>query len=187
MKDRLPEHIEPLRLARTGRVFQGLLPLSRMARLMESVDTAAGDVEVELSFAINDRNVPCVRGHIRTEVGLQCQRCMQEMAWPIDNQFELLIVESEAEAEQLGEDSEVLLLDEQLISLSDLVEDEILLSLPIVPKHEAGTDCADNVSSSKAVEEITEQAMPSTGDAAAEDKAKENPFAILAELKNRKD
>lgn len=187
MKDRLPEHIEPLRLARTGRVFKGSLPLSRMARLRDTVDTVTGDVEVELSFAINDRNVPCVRGHIRTEVSLQCQRCMQAMAWPIDNQFELLIVESEVEAERMGEDSEVLLLDEQLISLSDLVEDEILLSLPIVPKHEVGTECANNVSAGEAVEEIAEQAKPSAGDAATEEKAKENPFAILAELKNRKD
>ncbi|WP_172597654.1 YceD family protein [Sulfuriflexus mobilis] len=188
MKDRLPEHIEPLRLARSGRVLQGVLPLSRMARLMDSIDAdTGGDVEVELSFAINDRHVPCVRGHLRTAVGLQCQRCMQEMSWPVDNQFELLIVESEAEAEQLGEECEVLLLDEQLISLSDLVEDEILLSLPIVPKHQAGTACADNARSSEAVEEIAEQAVSPAAGTATENQARKNPFAVLAELKNRKD
>jgi uncharacterized protein len=155
---------------------------------MAAVDSATGDVEVELHFAINERNVPCVRGHIRTEVGLRCQRCMQDMSWPIDNQFELLMVESEAEAEQLGEECDVLLLDEQLQSISELVEDEILLSLPIVPKHEVGTICADSVNSgNEAVEEIAEQAMPSAEEAATEDQVKENPFAVLAELKNRKD
>lgn len=187
MNDRLPEHIEPLRLARTGRVLQGRLPLSRMARLMDSVDTASGDVEVELSFATNSSNVPCVRGHIRAEVGLQCQRCMQAMTWPIDNQFELMIVESESEAEQLGEESEILLLEEQLVSLSDLVEDEILLNLPIVPKHEAGTDCADNASSDEDAEQITEPVMPEADESETDKKAKENPFAVLAGLKNRKD
>jgi uncharacterized protein len=82
----------------------------------------------------------------------------------------------------------VLLLDEQLQSISDLIEDEILLSLPIVPKHEVGTICADSVNSgNEAVEEIAEQAMPSAEEAATEDQVKENPFAVLAELKNRKD
>lgn len=185
MKDRLPELIEPLRLARTERILQGELPLSRMARLVESVSAVTGDVEVKLSFVINERNLPCVRGHIRTEVGLQCQRCMQDMSWPIDNQFELMIVESEAEADQLGEEIDVLLLDEQLISLSELIEDEILLNLPITPKHEAGTDCANNASND--VEGIAEQAATPTDKAETKDKAKENPFAVLAELKNRKD
>lgn len=187
MKDRLPEHIEPLRLARTGRVLQGLLPLSRMARLLDTVDAATGDVEVELNFDVNSQDIPCVRGHIRTEVGLQCQRCMQDMTWPIDNQFELLVVESEAEAEQLGEEVDVLLLDEQLVSISELVEDEILLSLPIVPKHAAGTECANNINANEAVEEIVEQVIDSAEEAETENEAKENPFAVLAELKNRKD
>jgi uncharacterized protein len=187
MKDRLPEHIEPLRLARTGRVLQGVLPLSRMARLKDTVDVATGDVEVALDFAINERNIPCVRGHIHAEVGLQCQRCMQEMVWPVDSQFELLIVESEAEAEQFGEESEVLLLTEPLLSVSELVEDEILLNLPIVAKHAAGTACAEQAASHDVSEEIAEQAMPAAEEAATEDEAKENPFAVLAELKNRKD
>ena len=185
MKDRLPELIEPLRLARTDRILQGQLPLSRMARLVESVTTVTGDVEVKLSFLFDERDLPCVRGHIRTEVGLQCQRCMQAMSWPIDHQFELVIVESEAEAEQLGEEIDVLLLDEQLISLSELIEDEILLSLPIIPKHEAGTDCANNAI--KDVEGGAKQAISSANKEVTKDKAKENPFAVLAGLKNRKD
>jgi len=187
MKDRLPEHIEPLRLARTGRELQGLLPLSRMARLADVVDAVTGDVEVELSFDVNSQNKPCVRGHIRTEVGLQCQRCMQDMIWPIDNQFELVVVESEAEAEQLGEDIDVLLVEEQLVSISDLVEDEILLNLPIVPKHKAGTDCANTITSDEMAEDSVEQIIDSAEEAETENEAKENPFAVLAELKNRKD
>jgi len=187
MKDRLPEHIEPLRLARTGRVLQGVLPLSRMARLQDAVDIASGDVAVELEFSINERNVPCVRGHISAEVGLQCQRCMQDMLWPVDNEFELLIVESEAEAGQYGEESEVLLLNEELLSVSGLVGDEILLNLPIVPKHPACMACAEQAGSDGVIQGRGEQTMPAAEKAATKDEARDNPFARLAELKNRKD
>ena len=189
MKDRLPEHIEPLRLASTGRLLGGVLPLSRMTRLVDTVAAVSGDAEVEMNFSVNLSDMACLKGHIHAEVGLQCQRCMQTMTWPIDNEFELLIVESDAEAELIGDDNEVLLLNEQLVSVSELIEDEILLCLPIVPMHPSGSDCANKaIAESEAAEKLAEQAVKAEAVEEIEDEeAKENPFAVLAELKNRKD
>lgn len=177
MTDRLPEHIEPLRLARAERVLKGQIPLKRMTRLAELVSAAEGDIEVELAFAIDLQGIARLQGHIVCEVQLHCQRCMQIMPWQIDKHFELAIVESEAEAAQLGPDSEILLLDEQALSVVDMLEDEILLILPIAPRHTTG-HCAEHIDYSS---------KPTAAELEAAVEEKQNPFTVLADLKKGKD
>ena len=176
MKDRLPEHIEPLRLARSQRLMQGRLPLSRMPRLAESLEDTTGEINVELEFDVDSSGIPWIKGHLSCTLSLCCQRCMQEMLLPVDTTFKLAMIESEAEIERLGEEYEPLILDDSLVSVAELVEDELLLTLPIVPKHET-QECHAVSIDNDPVEDIAETDNKS--------EQKKNPFAALADLKRK--
>jgi len=176
MKDRLPEHIEPLRLARSQRLMQGRLPLSRMPRLVESLVESTGDVNVELEFDVDSSGIAWMKGHLTCTLPLCCQRCMQTLLMPVDTTFRLAMIESEAEIERLGEEYEPLILDDSLVSVAELVEDELLLCLPIVPKHET-EDCNAAIFDEAHSEEVAETVN--------ESEQKKNPFAALADFKRK--
>jgi len=172
MKDRLPEHIEPLRLARSQRLLHGRLPLSRMSRLVSSLEDDTGEIDVDLKFDVDVTGIAWMEGHLTGILPLCCQRCMQQLLMPIDVTFKLAMIESESEIERLGEQYEPLLLeDDSLLSVVELVEDELLLALPIVPKHDT-VKC-------NAGEEIVEQVVE------VKPEQKKNPFAVLADLKRK--
>lgn len=75
--------------------------------------------------------------HAATEVWLTCQRCLQPLHRPLAVERALRFVHSETEAEALDAESEedVLALT-RVLDLRELVEDELLLALPLVPRHE---------------------------------------------------
>lgn len=104
---------------------------------------------------------------------MECQRCLQPVAIQLNKSHEIALLEAESQVSALDEEDDYLMLDElvamdqkkQLLDLSMLIEDELLLDLPIAPKH---VDCEMAV---KQVGEIIEEEP-------------ENPFAALAGLKS---
>ena len=72
---------------------------------------------------------------------LQCQRCMQPMELELDSTTEVALIFAEAEAAAVPEDLEPVLAPEGRISAGELVEEELLLALPIVPLHEERAEC----------------------------------------------
>jgi len=176
MKDRLPEHIEPLRLARSQRLLQGRLPLLRMPRLADSLEDDAGEIDVALKFDVDASGIAWMEGHLVGALSLCCQRCMQPLRMPIDITFKLAMIESESEIERLGEQYEPMLLDDSLVSVVELVEDELLLALPIVPKHETAQCNAGSLD-----DEIEERVAIVEN----EPEPRKNPFDVLADLKSK--
>ena len=102
-----------------------------------------------------------------TDVALECQRCLKAVAVPLAIQRSFLFVYGEDAAAQLDTDSEddVLALTRAL-DLRELIEDELLLALPIVPRHDA---CPVPLVAPADDEEVFEE--------------KPNPFAALVALK----
>ncbi len=163
MSVRLPERIDPLFLVRTKRRFQGALPLSKMQRLKELLYDTKGDATFDLSFRLEGR-VPSVIGHVSANLALQCQFCLKSTPCVIEREVSLGVVASIDEALLLPEPYEPLLIENEKTTLSDIVEDELILGLPLIAKH---SGC--------------EMTMASIDE---ESSLKDKPFAILAELRN---
>lgn len=174
---RLPLEVDPLRLATRGDHLQGTIPLKQMKRLVSALSSAEGEVFVDVEFSVDINQVTIVAGKIHTDTKLICQRCMEEMELPIALDFQLAFVKSEAEMERLPEGYEATLIDNTTMMLSDIIEDEILLALPPIPKH------LDESCSSDSVTEgwDSQQNEPDT-----EIVERDNPFDILASLKTDK-
>lgn len=172
--ERLPVHIDPLRMAETRRLLQGHVDLAEMARLGDALLGNDGSVAVSLEFGIDEEGIRFMRGHLRTDVTLECQRCLEAMQYAIDSTFALAMVRSAAEAEALPSHYEPLQLDGQPLFLRDVIEDELLLALPIVPRH-AREECG-----------VTLNDADAPADSEREDTGrdeKDNPFSVLAGLK----
>jgi uncharacterized protein len=177
MSDRLPVQIDPIRLAQQGRTFLGSIPVSRLTRLAGLVTSDQGEIEVNLDFHKDARGRHCLSGGVHGTLQLECQRCMQAMMLPIDSRFDLVLVESDAEADCQGEADEVFIVESTPMLLTDIIEDELMLSLPLVASH-AEPNCAITIQPEVGTEfDESEQT--------ADDKP--NPFAALAEFKHKDD
>ncbi len=109
-----------------------LVECLRLAPLLLSTDAV---VDFSLQFMQDDASRRVVKITINCGLMLECQRCMQPMCYQVVIDNLLLVVASEKEAENCSEDYEPLLLTTDEVTLGDLLEDELLLKLPLVVKH----------------------------------------------------
>jgi uncharacterized protein len=174
MLDRLPEYIDPLHLADKRGTLKGQIPLRSLDRLAALLVNDAGTINVDLFFGREGR-LAKVEGHIETVLELECQNCLEAVEWPVDFAIKLGIVSSIDQANRLPEGYEPLLVTEDKILLKDLIEDEILLILPAFPKHQDA--CFVPMFDNNSVDSLANDGQSSP----------ENPFSILAKLKNTGD
>lgn len=171
MRDRLPDLLDPESLTSVGREYRGRLATAGMQRLAALVhDNEVPDLDVRLFAGRDAEGRRYVAGHIDGLLHLRCQRCLAALDFPLLLDFSLALVESETEADRLGGEYEPLLIGSERIAVRDLIEDELLLTLPDFPQH-ADTRCA--------LPAYSEQ------EAGAHTEDKPNPFAVLATLKRK--
>lgn len=169
--ERLPLHIDPVRLAKSGTHLHGRLALESMARLAPALLSSAGEAEVDMVFGVDKEGRAAISLHLQATVTLACQRCLEPMAYAIDTARQLGVVGSEAQAERLPSQYEPLMVTGEPLFLRDLIEDELILSLPLVPRH-SDERCAPALQGD--AEETDDM-----------DRNKANPFAVLAGLKDQ--
>ncbi|MAT64582.1 MAG: metal-binding protein [Gammaproteobacteria bacterium] len=171
MQPRLPDWIDPVALIRQGRILEGTLPVARFARLADQLYDSDGEIRVELHFGRFDAGVEGIKGHITGELHLTCQRCLGRMDFPVEQEIRLGLVESEAMIERLPEGFEPLLVTEDRLALTELIEDELLLAVADFPKHSEQECRAQATDQDSAEREI------------ADAERGDNPFAALTDLK----
>jgi len=129
-----PAAIDGLAFARSAAVLEGRLGLESLPRLAQS-GCSASVLDFVLTGEINERGRPGLRLVVEGSVRLQCQRCLDGLELPLHLEAELQFATSEAEMAAAEDDVERVLAGREM-SVAALVEDEILLALPMVPKHE---------------------------------------------------
>lgn len=163
----LPVFINPLQLADKGRTFKGEMALSELPRLEGVILNPDGRVDVEISFGRAGK-ISAVTGHIDAALELQCQCCLEPLAWPVHSELNLAVVTSLDEAHLLPEPYEPLWLERENIALRDIIEEELVLALPVIPQH---VQCGSGASQSSVSDD--RKVVP----------LRDNPFAVLNKLK----
>ncbi len=181
MRDKHPNpralRLEPL--CREGVALNGSWPLVALPRLAESF-VAAADGNVSWNLQGSTRALAggetqlWVRLGAQAVVPLQCQRCLLPLAHRLDIERQLRFVDGEELAARLDEetDDDVLCLPAAL-DLQTLVEDELILALPIVPRHEG-----------LCPQPLLPDALAAT--ATPPELEEPHPFAALAALKHKR-
>lgn len=153
--------------ARRG--FEGNLPLSSLPRLCDALCEPDGQVGFQIDFDRDNLGVAYAELRITAELPLQCQRSLQRFLQPVEVVQRLGLIRDEDEEAALPPGYEPLLLPEDgMLRPVELVEDELILALPVVPLAPGS-------------ERVDQEWSPSQDDA-----AKASPFAALAGLKKDK-
>ena len=169
-KVKLPHQVEPVKSALKRSDYEGVIATIDMARLMGSVVSSDEWVEVKVQFEKDAQGLTVFHGTLDTAVVLLCQRCNEAFDCPLHVDFCFSPVQGQQAAEALPEAYDpVEVGDHGEVNLLQLFEDELILSLPIVPFH-AEEDCAITSDDMQFGEIEPEQRQP-------------NPFAVLKELK----
>lgn len=171
MEKFIPEYVDPYRLAEQNLHLDGLVKLVDMHRLKSSCLSVGEDenVSVNLHFGIDEQKLPYIKGHLKANLGLQCQRCLERLTYEIISDFALGIVKSLDEEKALPDQYEPAMVHEGQLALRELIEDELILNLPIIPRHEP---------------EVCHVQLPHA-DAGWKESESENPFKVLQSLKHK--
>lgn len=130
----LPERVDPRHLARVEETLQGRIPFARFARLAEYVMPAEDDVVVELAFRHGRKRRLMALGRAAIQVRFECQGCLGEVVRDIDVSIRTLLLDNEGRRSDVGDDEDMLVLDGRMLRLADLLEDDLILALPMVPR-----------------------------------------------------
>jgi len=170
MRDKLRKRYQVQKEVAQNGSYEGEIALSELKRLGELLPPAGeaeetGKVMLDFGFSRNEFDVPMIAGHLQTRLGLECQRCLQPLEFSLEVDFRLMIDASEELLRNSSEDT--LYSDDGFVDIVEVVEDELILALPLVAMHE-DTACNENWQASGSISDTT---------------AKENPFAVLQQLK----
>ncbi len=129
-----PAAIDGLAFARTAAVLKGRLGMESLPRLAQS-GCSGSVLDFVLIGEINEGGKPGLKLAVDGSLRLQCQRCLGSLELPVHLEARLEFASSEAEIVAADDDIERLVASREM-SVAALVEDEVLLALPMVPKHE---------------------------------------------------
>lgn len=134
----LPASVDALKFCQQGLRVSGVLPLTGLQRLSQQLYLAEGDAQAELSFAVDEQSRKVVNGHVEAVLPLVCQRCLERIDTPVAVELALALVWNDDQAAQLPRSLDPVLMETEELDLATIVEEELLLALPLVAMHEEG-------------------------------------------------
>ena len=135
MSREFPDWVDPWKAADGRRSFQGTMPLKRMKRLAPLLAPAEWrDASFSAAFGYDRQGMLTVDLHVEAMLPLVCQRSLEIYLEPVVRHSMLAVVEGVAEQDLVPEHYEPVLAEQGRLALLDLVEDELLLALPQVPR-----------------------------------------------------
>ena len=130
--------IDCLEFARNGGVLDRNVGLDELPRLADLLTTTAGFLSVRLEAWRDDEGKSWLQVDIAGEPVLCCQRCLGGVKFPLDirSRLQLMAPGEDWPDEDLADDGADAITAEEALAVLSLVEDEVLLALPIAPRHE---------------------------------------------------
>ena len=149
------------------------IPLSRLPRVQAQIAGAQGSVRGVAHFR-REAGYRIAELEMEGEAKLVCQRCLAPMTWPLASETRVALLANEKDADGVPQELETVHAQDDRIRVADLVEEELLLTLPLVPLHESADEC-------KAVQDE----VPAPVEETAPVPETQRPFEQLGELLKR--
>jgi uncharacterized protein len=168
-----PESVDAWRSAAAKRRFEGVLPLSLFTRLVSSLADTEGEVSFVLEFGSGSVEGVFVRVEAKTSLPLVCQRSLKRFLFEVAINQSLGILIKEEDEAALPEGYEGLLASDGQVRLLEIIEDELIMALPIIavdPQSEVVFGVGDRVNAKSSSQVLLDQSSS-------------NPFSVLKQLK----
>jgi uncharacterized protein len=130
--------IDGLEFARTGGKLQGDWPIADFPRLRDALQADTGTIRYDLQGVPEEQGRPALKLRLEGTLRLVCQRCLGALEFPlrIETSLSLAATQSEIDAEPLAAEGPERIVAGREMPVHDLIEDELLLAIPIAPRHE---------------------------------------------------
>ena len=185
----IPPLISARKAAIAGITYSGVVRGKDIGRVAAAVLEIEGPLSVSLRFDINEGRKRTVEAKIEGRVSMQCQRCLKPVSVLVETCSTLTVVAHDEEAASVLRTTEPLLLDGDDLVVYSLIEDEVLLALPIVALHSIDPVQAKEVVTKMVMASVEEQENAASAhglEVQPNELVKEpakSPFAALKEVK----
>jgi uncharacterized protein len=163
-------------LAGTETAVDFSIPLAELPRVSYELTARDGEAKGRVRFS-RQLGQAVADLEVSAQPEVICQRCMQPMRWPVEVKSRIALVSDYDAADRVPEGLEVFLVEADSVSVRDLVDEEVMLALPSVPRHEEGSECAGRRMQLPGQDVESDEPL---------DTQVQKPFAQLGELLKRK-
>lgn len=115
------------------RSFNGILSVALLSRLTDALATPDGVIAYDIEFDRDELGVAYLALRAQGELMLTCQRTLEPFAMPVSIDTRLGLITREEEEAGLPAGYEPLLLESSELRPAEVIEDELLLALPLIP------------------------------------------------------
>ena len=183
---KLPQHIVVRKLAANNTTLAGSLEKDQLPRVSGFIVDTRRAFEVEMRFFLNDESKPALLITLDGTVQMECQRCLQPTDVNIAISSRLVVAHHDEEARHVRGEYDPIVLDDGQLDIYSLVEEEILLALPIVCLHEStDSNCEEAYIANDKYQLINHDATTNVSMQAAVDDSRVAEFEKLQQLKKR--
>ena len=134
MSREYPDWLDPWKAADGRRTLSGTMPLSRMPRLLPLLAESDGEARFSAGFAFDGQGMVTISMEVEAQLPLICQRSLELYQQAVERSSLLGVIEEMDEESSMPGNYEPVLVEHRRLALLDLVEDELILGLPQVPK-----------------------------------------------------
>jgi len=163
-----PEIVDAWRMISARRSFNGSLPVAQLSRLSDALAAPDGTIAYDIEFDRDGLGVAYLALRAHGDLTLTCQRTLEPFVWPVRIDTRLGLIAREEDEAGLPPGYEPLLLESAELRPAEVIEDELLLALPLIPVKPGLEESDQNWSTDP--EQTEEPQRP-------------NPFAALSSLK----
>jgi uncharacterized protein len=173
MSREYPDWISPNRAAEGKRIFSGTIPLVRMKRLAALLVDAQGEASFTAAFRTDLDQRIIIDLQVEAALPLICQASLEVYDEPVNRSSELVVVEDDSEQFDLPESYEPVLTENGRLAIARLVEDELLLAIPQIPRKPG----LQQVEYSTGGQTVASETLP--------EGSRKNPFSSLQDMLKR--
>ena len=123
-------------LAERGVVIEGEIDLARLGRLKELLNSSEGKVKARMRFGRRSDDMLIMELHCEATLELVCQRCLEPLDYEVRERVDFAIAEDENALSVIPQGMDLIALEGDRFQPATLIEDELIVSLPLVAKHD---------------------------------------------------
>lgn len=168
MSREYPDWVNPWKAADGKRSFSGTMALGRMTRLAPMLASVDGLASFEARFFRDALGWAVIQLDVKADLKLRCQASLEVYTEQVSRSSALAAVEEPERADDLPEHYDLAPLEEGRVVFLDLVQDELILAVPQVPR--------------KPGLEAVQYSTDPNADSSGSSQKRESPFAVLGGL-----
>ena len=169
----VPTYVDTRKLFLQQGVICGSMSLERLPGFRDCLIDDEAEIQIQLKFSIDESRQRLIEGTLKASVHVRCQRCLEPLAIELADDIRLALIDNEDAIGSLDAGWDPWICADHKLELAGLVDEQLMLCMPIVNLHSSG-DCPARVNYSTGTND---------GPLDGERGNRENPFSVLKVLK----